>query len=250
MKSQTAEIREALTRLTFENRENNFRHHTYNDDMLQYEYMKRGDMEAIPFGRKLFEGGTTGTLSDDPVRNYQYLFVCSATLASRFCIEGGMDSETAFNMSDVYIRKCDKCTAVQDIFDLRVEMFRDYTTKMQEINRSRIYSLPVSKVISYVEGHLHEPISLAQLAEEVGLSPAYLSTVFKKEMRVSVSEYIRGKRLDAAELLLVYSDFPCADIAEYLAFSSNSHFTHLFKERTGETPLAYRNAHHASHWTE
>ena len=162
MTSKTAEIRQALTKLTFENQENNFKHHTYNDDMLQYEYMKRGDMKAIPFGRKLFEGATTGTLSDDPVRNYQYLFVCSATLASRFCIEGGMDSEAAFNMSDVYIR---------------------------------------------------------------------------------------NKRLDAAELLLIYSDFPCADIAEYLAFSSNSHFNNLFKARTGETPLAYRNAHHARHWT-
>ena len=249
MISKTEEIRQTLTKLTFENRENNFHHHTYNDDMLQYEYMKRGDMEAIPFGKKLFEGGTTGTLSDDPVRNYQYLFVCSATLASRFCIEGGMDSEVAFNMSDVYIRKCDKCTRVQDIFDLRVEMFRDYTTKMQEINRSNIYSLPVSIVISYVEGHLHEPLSLTRLAEEAGLSPAYLSAVFKKETGETVSDYIRNKRLDAAELLLIYSDYPCTDIAEYLAFSSNSHFSNLFKARTGETPLAYRNAHHARHWT-
>ena len=249
MTSKTTEIRQALTKLTFENQENNFSHHTYNDDMLQYEYMKRGDMEAIPFGKKLFEGATTGTLSDDPVRNYQYLFVCSATLASRFCIEGGMDSEVAFNMSDVYIRKCDKCTSVQEIFDLRIEMFRDYTTKMQEINRSQVYSLPVSKAISYVEGHLHESITLTKLAEEVGLSPAYLSTVFKKETGETVSDYIRNKRLDAAELLLIYSDFPCTDIAEYLAFSSNSHFNNLFKARTGETPLAYRNAHHARHWT-
>lgn len=56
---------------------------------------------------------------------------------------------------------------MQDIFDLCVEMFRDYTTKMQGINRSQVYSLPVSKAISYVKGHLHESITLP-----ISLKPA------------------------------------------------------------------------------
>ena len=66
---------------------------------------------------------------------------------------------------------------MQDIFDLRVEIFRDYTTKMQEINRSQVYSLPVSKVISYVEGHLHESITLP-----ISLKPAPERRLLPTEM--------------------------------------------------------------------
>jgi len=83
-------IAEALKRISFEHREADYHHHTYDEDMFQYELIRNGDMKAAEIGKKMFEGPTTGHLSDDPVRNYQFLFVASITLASRFCIEGGM----------------------------------------------------------------------------------------------------------------------------------------------------------------
>ena len=92
-------IEESLARLTFEHREEQYRHHTYDEDLYQYELLRNGDARAVGIGKQLFEGAMTGPLSDDPVTNYRYLFVASITLACRFCIEGGMAAEEAFNMS-------------------------------------------------------------------------------------------------------------------------------------------------------
>ena len=103
-------IAEALKRISFEHREADYHHHTYDEDMFQYELIRNGDLKALEVGTKMFEGPTTGHLSDDPVKNYQFLFVASITLACRFCIEGGMPTEEAFNLSDLYIRQMEKCS--------------------------------------------------------------------------------------------------------------------------------------------
>ena len=241
-------IAESLERLTFQNREADFHHHTYDEDMHQYELIKQGDLLALEEGRRMFEGPTTGSLSDDPVKNYKYLFVASITLACRFCIQGGMSTETAYNLSDLYIRQMDKCQTVEEIFNLHDVMFRDYTTRMQGIARRDVYSRPVHRCLDYIEQHLQQPLTIVGLAKELGLSPAYLSTLFKRETGLAVSEHIRRKRIDTARTLLQYTDFSCLEIAEYLCFSSDSHFTRVFREYTGQTPSDYRRLNYQKNW--
>ena len=243
-------IAEALERLTFEHREEGYRHHTYNEDLRQYEYVKRGDMEAVEMAEAMFQGPTTGRLSDDPLKNYQYLFVASITLACRFCIEGGMTEEEAFNLSDLYIRQVDQCRAVEDVFDLHAAMIGDFTTRMRNMPRQEVYSLPVRRCMDYIDRHLQEPLKVRTLAEALQLSETYLSTLFKRETGVAVSEYIRRKRVDAAQTLLRYTEFSCVEIAEYFCFSSDSHFSRVFREYTGETPTEFRRRNYRRHWTE
>ena len=177
-------IAEALKRVAFEHREADYHHHTYDEDMFQYELIRNGDVKALEIGKKMFEGPTTGHLSDDPVRNYQFLFVASITLACRFCIEGGMPTEEAFNLSDLYIRQMEKCGSVEAIFELHEVMFRDYTTRMQAIRRKDAFSRPVTRCMDYIENHLQEPLTIQGLSEEVGVSASYLSTIFRKEIGV------------------------------------------------------------------
>ncbi|MBR1606890.1 MAG: helix-turn-helix domain-containing protein [Clostridia bacterium] len=240
----------ALARLTLKHREEDFRHHTYDEDMAQYEYVKRGDMRAIEVGRRMFEGPTTGSVSDDPVRNYQYLFVASITLACRFCIEGGMPTEDAFNLSDLYIRQLDRCRTVEEIFALHDTMFRDYTGRMQALGRQKAYSRPVRQCLDHIGQHLQQPLTVRGLADALGLAPTYLSALFKKETGLALSEYIRRARVDTACTLLRYTDFSCLEIAEYLCFSSDSHFSQVFRQHTGQTPRDYRRTHAGKHWEE
>ena len=56
-----------------------------------------------------FSSNLPGHISDDPLRNYKYLFAASITLASRSAIAGGMDAERAYNISDLYILKWTPC---------------------------------------------------------------------------------------------------------------------------------------------
>ena len=241
-------IEQTLARLLLEQRETEFHYHTDDEDLKQYELMKRGDLAALSEGIRMFEGPNTGSLSDDPVTNYKYLFIASITLACRFCIEGGMPHETAFGLSDLYIRQVDKCKSVQEIFTLHDTMFRDYTLRMQKVMREEIYARPVHLAMDYIDEHLQQPLTMTEIAAKVKLNPSYLSTVFRKETGFTISEYIRLKRTDAAKMLLQYTDFSCLEIAEYLCFSSASHFSHVFKNATGSSPAAFRKQNYRKHW--
>lgn len=73
-------------------RETSDRHHTDTEDAYQYDLLRMGDPRAVDEGIKMFASNLPGHISDDPLRNYKYLFVASATLASRSAIAGGMDA--------------------------------------------------------------------------------------------------------------------------------------------------------------
>lgn len=242
-------IEEALRRISFEHRGEDYHHHTYDEDMYQYELIRNGDSKSTEEGKRMFEGPTTGRLSDDPVQNYQFLFVASITLACRFCIEGGMLTEEAFNLSDLYIRQMGKCRSVEEIFTLHDIMFRDYTQRMQAIRTRTAFSRPVVRCMDYIENHLQEPLTLSMLSEKLGVSESHISNVFKIEIGIPVSEYIRRKRIDTAKSLLQYTEFSCLEIAEYLCFSSDCHFSQVFKKYTGMTPREYRKENYRKHWS-
>jgi Transcriptional regulator containing an amidase domain and an AraC-type DNA-binding HTH domain len=64
--------------------------------------------------------------------------------------------------------------------------------------------------------------------------------LFKKEKGITISDYIRNTKIEASKVLLQYYDLSVTEIAEYLAFSSPSHFIKIFKNNTGFTPEIYR----------
>jgi len=244
-------IEKVLSDIRFKQKEEQIHHHTYDEELLQYECMKNGDLEnAIPLSIKLFRSDLTGHLSDNRVSHYRYLFVASTTLSCRFCLEGGMLAEDAYNISDLYIQLMDKCSTVDEIFHLHTEMFTEYTRRMAELKKEQIYSKPVLRCIDYIHQHLHEVITLNSMADYVNLSPSYLSAIFKKETNTTLSEYVRRCRIETAQNLLKYSEYSCVEIANYLAFSSHSHFNTLFKKYTGYTPKEYRLKYFRHNWKE
>lgn len=243
MKRHSSSVNEKeLIYLEFINRENQFRHHRYDEEMKQYELIKAGDMRSVEESRKLFTTELTGHISEDSVRNFKYLFVASITLATRFAILGGLDEERAYNASDLYVLKVDKCSTIEEIKDLHADMFTFFTQQVAQLDKQSVYSKPISICISYIHTHLHEPILAGDLASLVHLNARYLSTLFKKEMGITISEYIVSKKMEAASNMLKYSDNTYANISSILNFSSQSHFTRTFKKHFGVTPKVYRES--------
>ena len=75
--------------------------------MKQYRLMQSGDPEAVEENQRMMRRNLTVGLSSDPVQNVKYLFLANITITTRFAIEGGLKAETAYNASDMYIRKMD-----------------------------------------------------------------------------------------------------------------------------------------------
>ncbi|MBQ9195696.1 MAG: helix-turn-helix domain-containing protein [Clostridia bacterium] len=230
--------------LAFVNRENSFTHHAYSEEMKQYILMQAGDPSAVEESGRMMRRDESVGLSTDPVRNMKYLFVANITIATRFAIEGGMDGETAYNTSDLYIRKMDTCHSVQEVLELHQEMFAYFTERMSNIKHEKTYAKPIRTCMIYIDAHLHMPIRIRDLAAQADLTPSYLSALFKKETGLPVSDYVLRRRIDTARNMLRYSDYSASQISEILAFSSQSYFIRCFKKNMGMTPNEYRQRHY------
>lgn len=229
-----------LSHIEFLNREYNVSHLSYEREMAFFHSIKQGDYDEAQRLFKPFNCEEMGRLSDDSLRNLKYHLVITVAFITRYCIEGGMEMEAAYNLSDIYIRSIDKCRTEEEINMLHREVVADYAQRMNIIRKQNRYPKTITVCLDYIYDNLHQKISLERLAERVGLSPTYLSKLFHKEVGVTVSAYITKKRIETAENMLKFSDYTCLEISDYLCFSSESHFIHAFKKHTGYTPKNYR----------
>lgn len=234
------QIAKALSELLFRQHEDGFVHTSLREEMRPYALLRRGDPESVRILTKTFADSHNGTLSNDPLRHLQYMFVSAITMVCRVAIQAGVDNETAYGLSDLYIRQADECTAPGDVRTLYEKMVMDYLERIQGVEKKQPYSLHVLKCMGYIEQHIHEPLRLPEVAAAVGVSANYLSAIFSQETGKGLSDYIRDKKLEACKALLQYSDFTCTEIGMFFGFSSPSHFTSAFHARTGLTPLQYR----------
>jgi AraC-like DNA-binding protein len=224
-------------------RENNISHAPYGPEFDFYVSVKSGDIGKVI---KLSENAFTdkigfGQLSDNPLRNIRYHFIISVAMVARYCIEGGMEHEVAYRLSDFYIQQADQCTAIDQISRLHSIMTIDYTKRMKAIKMDKISSKPIVKCIDYIYKNLNIRITVAMLAEYIGLHPSYLSKLFKMETGISISMYIQKRKIETAQNMLKYSDYSPAQIASILAFPTQSYFIEVFKKYVGMTPKKYQD---------
>lgn len=226
-------------------------HRPMEDEYAFYSAVRSGDLEAV---RKNLDLGHfsnpngMGILSKNPLTNFKYHFVVTTALITRYCVEGGMELEQAYRLCDFYILKMDRCTSTKAIVALHRKMSLDFTKRMLLLKKNAVISKPITLCIDYIYTHMHEKITVDILSEYVNLSNGYLSRLFKKELGISISDYIREKKIENAQNLLKYSNYNLAEISDYLAFSSESHFIHVFEKIVGLTPKKYRDTYYRTSW--
>jgi len=85
-------------------------------------------------------------------------------MITRYCIDGGLEPEQAYRLSDFYILKMDSCSTVRQVADLHHEMAKDFTGKMVLQKKSSILSKPVTQCVDYIYSNIKERITIADLA--------------------------------------------------------------------------------------
>lgn len=95
---------------------------------------------------------------------------------------------------------------------------------------------------TYIDAHFAEPLTLAELAERVYLSPSYLSHAFREWTGVSPKQYLLLCRLSYARELLLTTDEKVEAVAVRCGFGDVNNFIRAFRRQTGVTPGVYRRA--------
>jgi AraC-like DNA-binding protein len=96
------------------------------------------------------------------------------------------------------------------------------------------------RAIRYIHNHIYETCTIKELAEHLGLHANYLSALFRKEVGITPTAYIKHLRLEEAKQLLTNGEDSVTEIAEMLGYSSVSYFSKDFKQFTGRSPKKWQ----------
>ena len=216
-------------------------HNTFDAEQKLMHMIEHGDYTALKEWLANAPVLRSGILAADQIRQIKNTFIVSAALTSRAAIRGGMTIEYAMQLSDAYIQKCEILNSPDRIINLHYHMVLDFTEQVNAIRGGIHTSKLTINVSNYILHHLSESITTDAIAKELFMSRSHLSHIFKSETGVALSDFIMQKKIEEAKKLLRYSTKSLSSISTYLGFSSQSHFSRVFKKYIGENPSVYRN---------
>jgi two-component system response regulator YesN len=109
------------------------------------------------------------------------------------------------------------------------------------VEQSAEYTCHAERILSYLQDHFHDDVSLDLLAEQMSLHPNYISSLFKKETGESFINYLNSIRIkEAQRLLRTQMHMTVSAIGQQVGYESKNYFAKVFKKYTGITPGAYR----------
>ncbi len=112
---------------------------------------------------------------------------------------------------------------------------------LTEMKERESHNLHVARAIDYVNEHIKERIGLSQIAKRLHLSREYTAFLFKREMGMTVSEFINRKRLSLARDMIREGGMSLSEVSEAVGYDNYGYFSRLFKKHYGITPISCKN---------
>ena len=152
-----------------------------------------------------------------------------------------------YNIEDEYHRCIDNHT--QDIIVSQLDVLLNYSERFyvrQFRTRNCVESDVPARVLSIIRKRIGNKnggaISVSGIAEEMNMSPHYLSDLLRNLTGMNTQQHIHACLIERAKILLVSTGLSVSEIAYELGFEYPQHFSRLFKSKTGITPAEYRRA--------
>jgi len=98
----------------------------------------------------------------------------------------------------------------------------------------------INRAFEYINSHFTRDITLESVAGDIGISPQYLSKIFKETYGTNFIDYITNKRLEYAKILLSNNSINLKDVSSAVGYGDQYYFCKIFKRDIGLTPKQYR----------
>lgn len=127
---------------------------------------------------------------------------------------------------------------------LALHLVRHYSVSRQApgMFRGGLSGYNLSRAKEFINEHLEQDLTLAGIADAVGLSQFHFARAFKLATNLTPQQYLTERRVELAKHLLRRRDLPLIEVSARAGFKSQSHFTTLFRRFTGTTPKAWRQS--------
>lgn len=125
--------------------------------------------------------------------------------------------------------------------ELQAELIRTGNLLHEQLNEKKQKNALFESILAYIEGNFTKDINRETVANEVFITPGYLSQLFKQHMKTSFLDYLHKIRIENACELLKDKGKKIGDIALQVGYNDEKYFFQVFKKYVGMTPNQYRN---------
>ena len=229
--------------------------------MPEFTYVDQGSLHSVADGQDwlLHQGDAMIYAPDQWHMQYADIGVAPRFVTISFDLEGG-------DLSSLYGRKL---AVPQEAVNLLQQMLRTqervdpYSTdmlmaqltmlllvllreaqapsgvKLQGTNTVHSENEIIRHAQQYISAHIREKLSVRLIAQQMDVSPSYLTVLFQKNLQISPGEYIRRIKLQESKQMIRENNLNFTEIAAALQYSTVHHFSRQFKEKFGITPTEY-----------
>ena len=138
-----------------------------------------------------------------------------------------------------YLKGIEDAHHAAEVVDL-LERFLSDTKSAISVIRKQPENVNIKKIISYMNDHYRDPLTLTGVAQHFHFNPSYLSSYFSTHMNEGFSEYLNRVRIEEASKLLIAGTSPISEISGIVGYSDHSYFCKVFKKMKGLSPSQFR----------
>ena len=211
----------------------------YNSENELMQIVSQGQVHRAQRLSAAFVPATLQVRTADPVRNMKNFFIIGNTLMRKAAEQGGVHPVYLHRASSAFAKRIENISRLSAGQELFSDMVHTYCRLVRK-HKAQHYSPQVEKAVLCIESDLSGDLSLHTLAELLGISPGYLSTLFRQETGKTVTDFVTEKRMDHAAQLLRSSTLQIQTVALYCGISDVNYFSKLFKRHHGITPREFR----------
>ena len=225
---------------TYQTKENEQHNQTYAIEEQILKLVRTGNYRGfknIEFSDSNYHLGVTGPTA---LRQLKNDIIITTTICTRAAIEGGLDYDSAYQLSDYFIQSSERQNSIERLYDLLSKVGYAFAEKVANSKTPVSTDGCIQKAIHYIQQNTNQHLTVGDVATHVGFSKSYFSAYFKKTLGFSVSAFILRCKLEEGKELLQYTNKSISTISTFLCFSSQSHFQTAFKKQFGMTPNEYR----------
>ncbi len=169
----------------------------------------------------------------------KFAFQCVYTLVGE--VNQFTGAETALLEDTDRLALLSVARTIQDASALLTACADDLCAYVYELRRSGKRRI-IGDVLTILQHrYADENLSLNTLADQLGVTPNYLSALFRREMGQTFSTYLENFRIERAKELLRDVRHKVYEVASAVGYGDARHFGKVFKAHTGRTPLEFRN---------
>ncbi len=174
-----------------------------------------------------------------PVRSMKNLSFSHNTLFRKAAESAGVHPLYLDSVSGKFAIQIEQAQSIGELESLYEEIPQAYCKMVRELALAALPPL-MREAVTSIRFNIDQPLSLSHLADTLGVHPSYLSRAFKKELGVTLTDYINKLRIEEAKYLLDHGDTSVTEAALSVGYNDPNYFSKVFTRLEHMTPQEYR----------